>query len=245
MKSAPHKENIRACFNKAANTYDAFSEVQQTIGSHLITRLKKQQKQANIIADIGCGSGKVTQQFADVIYHQQLIAIDFAERLLAKAKMKLIHNNIKFLHADFDEINAFQETFDIIFANMSLQWSVDFIKTITHLKNALTPNGLLVFSLPLTDTFKELNQKRNHFLSTLNVIEALNLLNFQIEDVHDEEIIKAYPSKLHALKTIKACGAHYLFTPQDKQFIAHLKIKQIFTLTYHIGYFIGRKSPCP
>jgi malonyl-CoA O-methyltransferase len=141
-------------------------------------------------------------------------------------------------------LNAFNLNFDLIFSNMALHWSIDLREMLQLLYQVTSFNGFVAFSIPLNQTFNELPQYSRNVLDTREKIEKI-LMNLRFEkiDITESLITIAFDSQLNALKSIKAVGANLIFN----QPIKTLRGKSFFKnfsnhLTYHIGYFILRKS---
>lgn len=65
--------------------------------------------------EIGCGTGKNTAWLVERA--EQVVAVDFSEEMLLKAKAKIQSNNIKFIRADISEdwdFNSKGERYDLI-----------------------------------------------------------------------------------------------------------------------------------
>ncbi len=238
------KLHIRRCFNKAAITYDLHSRIQQQAGQTLISLLENITQQADRIIDLGCGTGLTSEHLARKMHFKQFYAIDIADQLLIKARQRLRYPGMNVYERDFDTLNITDGCYDLIFSNMSLQWSNQIEQTLAVLMRLLSANGLLAFSLPLTGTFNELPAlSRNHFLSFEKMCRLLgcNLLLAKTENKRID-----FESQYAALTSIKASGANYV-SGRDQTLHSGLStefrpVTSTFTLTYHIGYFIAGKT---
>ena len=147
--------SVCSSFNRAANSYDTHCDLQQKVGDRLIAKLQKYCSQANSILDVGCGTGLITQKLIATYQSPSFHALDIAEALLAKAKIRL-PNHTTFHTANFDCLDAFLEPVDVIFSNMSLHWSANLNATIKSLTTSLNSQGYIAFSMPTAGTFSEL-----------------------------------------------------------------------------------------
>jgi len=246
------RDDIKRCFNKAADSYDQNCYIQQEIANALMLRLEKFQFVTNAIADFGCGTGMSTEQFAKSYLYDIFFAIDISDQFIEKAKVKLQHYNIKPLVADLEKAIFEKNSLDFAFANMSLQWCLQLPKTLAIMFEQLSDTGILAFSLPIYGTFKELRSESvNEFHSNEEIRAMLQDTNFKILDNHVESFIAEFDSPLAALKSIKKAGANCL-VKQDKRGLSGKSFLQTifpevagneaqYNLTYKIALFIAEK----
>lgn len=214
---------MKECFNKAAEQYDSNCQLQLYVGEKLISLIGK----AEIVIDLGCGTGIVTEK----LQYKKLYALDIADKLLAKAKLRLGELNVTYLEEDFDQLANLQV--DLAFANMSLQWSSNLKLALHIIKAILKPTATLAFSLPLLGTFADLQASTQDFYSFKQVKDMLK--DWQIIHSSEEKINYIFPSLIDSLKSIRSVGAHYCKFRKNK-IIPRDKIPH--SLVYNIGYFV-------
>jgi malonyl-CoA O-methyltransferase len=238
-----HKNHIRLCFNRAAATYDQGSYPQQIIGSNLINLICKYITASNAIIDLGCGTGLITEQLARRINYNLFYAIDISEQLILHANTRLQPRGINVFTQDFDQLNFTDILFDLVFSNMALHWSGDFVPNLQNINRSLTLNGMIACTIPLEGTFAELGaSSRNEFLAFAQLQEQLIANGFELLECFTDQLTFAYSSKLTALKSIQATGANYIFKRTNKSLAITPQIKsKQHKLSYNIGYFIARK----
>ena len=241
-----HKQNVRRCFNKSAQTYDENSVVQQQIGARLVRHLLQHTQYMEKIIDLGCGSGLTTEHLAAEMRYQQFHAVDIADRLLMKAQPRLNSYGIRPHEADFESWSSISSGFDLVFSNMALHWSLCLADTLKNIHLHLHDAGLIAFSLPLQNTFQELPRgSKNHFISLEQARTLIEEIGFDLLFCHDEYISVLFESQLSAVKSIKAAGCNYVVTQQPSLRRAQndFNDNEPYSLTYHPGYFIARKIP--
>lgn len=216
----------RDCFNKAATSYDFHCHLQLATGEKLISLVDA----ADNVIDLGCGTGITTCK----LKYKKLYCLDISEKLLLKAKERLVNKNVTFLEMSFDDFTGLE--LDLAFANMSLQWSDNFKLTLNNIRDNLKPNGILAFSIPLAGTFAGLSTEILSFFSIEEVKQFLG--DWQIIYTDYEEINYVFPSLIDSLRSIKAVGANYCKT-KIKKVIPRDKSPHV--LKYHIGYFVVQK----
>ncbi len=245
------KDRIRQAFNKASKTYDYHDCVQKKICGKTIEMLGQSNTDFQVVADFACGTGNSTLSLAEKIAYQKMFAIDISESLVDIARQKLEPRSIDFIIGDFDERLLPENTVDLIFCNMGLQWSLNINKTLSLFVSTLRENGILIFSMPLDGTFVELNQWcRNAHHSGKEVKTMLNNLNLQSIQCHHLKFVQVFDTHFDALKSIKGVGANCILDQVGVNRIKHLskRTKDFFvkkeniTLTYQIGIFIAKKE---
>ena len=246
----PYNKNVKDCFNRAAETYDAACDLQKNIGNKLINLTSNHSHRAEIIIDLGCGTGLFTEKIA-VSYKlcKQIYAIDIADRLLIAARKRLQTYNIKFVEESFETFHFSNLLFDLAFSNMALHWSKDLGTTVANIYKNLSNGGTFAFSIPMFGTFLELRSNLVLPFYTLeDICSNLQENNFKLFHVSCIKEIQKFDTKLEALKSIKLVGANYYGASQnDKAHLSELlqsrkSFGKAFNLTYNIGFFIAMKN---
>ena len=78
----------RQNFEKSAQSYDAAAILQQEVARRLIERLDYIKVQPKLAVDLGCGTGQVTAELLKRYPKSQVLALDIAVNMLAKARKK-------------------------------------------------------------------------------------------------------------------------------------------------------------
>jgi malonyl-CoA O-methyltransferase len=252
MKNLKKRMNkIQHCFNRAASTYDQYSYPQQMIGNKLIELVLKHRSSADYIMDLGCGSGIITETLIQKLKNKITFALDMSEGLLKKAKNRLAHLNIQFYKYNFDHLKIKKQTLDLIFSNLALHWSMNFHNILRLVNHGLRDNGLFAFTVPLEDTFIELTAfSKNTFLKKEEVFDGIKQAGFLPLECEHDTLIFHFDSVLEAIRSIKATGSNGLFARKNKGLsnssfckkqYSQIMLKKPVTLTYEIGYFVGKK----
>lgn len=241
--TASHK--IQQAFDRAANSYDEHSLIQQQTGMTLTRLLQNQQPRADSLLDLGCGTGITTQFLASHYQYQTFHAIDIAPRLLTKANLRLKSLGIHVYALDFDQLPDTLTSFDIVFSNMALQWSNHLAATLQRLQDFLQDKGTLAFSLPLSGTLHELQShcETNFFHEAKDITNILNEQGYLLIAEHTDTHTLNFADTRQALHSIKQMGANHVRQRMHKGLITPSAFRHwdIQTLTWRIGYFIARK----
>lgn len=265
------KQKIADNFSRAANNYDKIATLQRNVGHKLInyideflsenlipaqTGTQKEYLQRKALRgnnksfwlDIGGGTGYFANFLAKRHPGSRIINIDIAQKMLSR-----LHKDC--ICADFDFLPIADRSVDFIFANLSLQWSLDLNKTLVELKRVLELKGLLVFSTLGSQTLYELRHSwkklddRIHVNSFFSLDELKNILQsnqFKV-NCYKEKIIQNYSTIYQLMRNLKTIGANHVHSENKpkglmtKQILKRLEsvYKKYSTATYEIIYVIA------
>lgn len=132
---------IQSAYNNWAEIYDSNQNKTRDLES-IVKKKVLQDLQFNSCLEIGCGTGKNTNYLLQK--SKTLVAVDFSENMLAKAKEKKELQDVKFIQADINkDWNFIQQQFDLITFSLVLEH----IKNVEHIfkeaNKALTNEGLI------------------------------------------------------------------------------------------------------
>jgi len=131
---------IRAYFNQKATIWD------ETVSERDTAKLERMAQRLNIkpgstILDIGTGTGVFLPFLLREIGRKgQIVALDFAEEMLRKARAKGFNGNIYYLNADVTNIPLGKEIFDIVVCYSSFPHFQDKPGALAEIKR-VTKNG--------------------------------------------------------------------------------------------------------
>ncbi len=119
--------------------YKQASKHQKEWGNSVISELELDGNE--IILDLGCGDGVLTEQLSRLVPNGKVIGIDASVGMIDTAK-KLEKDNLTFICMDIDNID-FVDYFDIIFSNAALHWIKDHKRLLRNSLTALKSNGII------------------------------------------------------------------------------------------------------
>ena len=104
-------------------------------------------KDADLILDVGCGSGMVTRDIAGLT-KGEVIGIDGSPEMIEVARIVLEeHDNVELLVGDAHAIPFCDNTFDITTCNLLLMWSSDPQKVVKEMTRVTKRGGIVLASL--------------------------------------------------------------------------------------------------
>ena len=214
----PDKALARRSFERAAAHYDEAAVLQREVGARLLERLGLMRLQPRRILDLGCGTGQCIDGLFERYRKSEVVALDIAQPMLQRARQRgRWLRRPRCVCADAEKLPFSDNTFDLVFSNLMLQWSVDLDASFAELRRVLRPGGLLLFSSFGPDTLKELRESWrtvdeyahvNTFLDMHDVGDALVRTRF-VDPVMDvERLTVTYPDVWKLMRELKQIGAH-------------------------------------
>lgn len=199
------KQQVKFHFSKNASNYDQYAHVQKKMKDILIEFMLQNNKdtlKVKNVLEIGCGTGYLTRALTELFPSAHITAVDIAPGMITEIKPKFKNNSVDFICGDIEEMNL-NNTYDIIISNATFQWFNYMPITIKKLYTALTPNGMLCFSIFGKYTFRELNECFERTKQVMSIKESissgqpfysLNELSTLCEDtarteINDDEIL--------------------------------------------------------
>ncbi len=212
--------SIQQSFNKAAKSYDSVAVLQKEIATRLMAKLRIINADAKIILDLGAGTGISSKILQDNLPNSNIIALDIAKETLIINRNNI--NGIKQICADAYKIPFKDNSIDIIFSNLMLQWCFNLDKLFQELQRVLSANGLFIFSTFGPDTLSELKyswqqiDNSNHVnqFNDMHTIGDMLLTNKFLSPVMEMEYITlTYKKVKHLMLDLKQLGANNIHNP--------------------------------
>lgn len=212
------KQKIRRAFDRAANSYDDAAVLQKEVCSRLLEKLEYIKLSPQLILDAGVGTGEAVAPLMKRYKKSRLVALDLSERMLAKA---LVHGSLlrkpELVCADLEHLPFCENSFELIFSSLTLQWCNDMPATMEDFLRVLKPGGLLMFSTFGPDTLKELRScwgqiddavHVNEFTDMHDVGDGLLQTGFADPVMEAETITVNYESVDKLMEDLRAIGAN-------------------------------------
>jgi malonyl-CoA O-methyltransferase len=169
------------------------------------------------VLDLGCGTGQAIPPLRKRYRRARLIALDLAEGMLARARKRYGRFDRKWLiNADFESLPLADDSIDLVFSSLSLQWSNDLAAALREFRRVGREGGLLQFTTFGVDTLRELKAAWSRVDDRPHVHEFLDLhdigdmmlaarLREPVVDV--ETITLEYTDFMDLLRDLKGIGA--------------------------------------
>ncbi len=212
------RRQIRRAFGRAANSYSQAAALQREIESRLLEQLAYlDDKKPQRIVDLGCGPGQASGWLKKRWPRAHVIALDSAMPMLAAAKQysrwwRPLHR----LCADARALPLADQSIDLVFSNLCLQWVDDLPAVLNELRRVMRPQALLVFTSFGPDTLQELRaayQQASHdppvspFAPIQAIGDALLQTGFRNPVLDRDYITLTYTDAAAMIRELKAIGA--------------------------------------
>ena len=152
---------LRRSFERAADTYDAAAVLQKEVCKRLAEKLEYINFKPQRILDVGAGTGFASYTLQKIFPKAEIIALDIAMPMLQIARQRngllsRLRKKTRYVNADTELLPFSDNSFDLVFSNLTLQWVNNLEQVLTGFRRILRNNGMLLFSTFGPDTLKEL-----------------------------------------------------------------------------------------
>lgn len=180
MPSLFDPKHVRRAFSRAASSYHAAAVLQQEVAKRLLESLDYlEDKQPQVVLDIGSGPAYSTAVMKKRWPKAQVIALDLAMPMLVEARKQAgWWRPFSRVCADARALPLADNSVDVIFSNLCLQWVEDLPAVFAGFRRVLKPGGLLVCSTFGPDTLVELREAFAHADDTAHVSNFVQIAQF-------------------------------------------------------------------
>lgn len=223
-------KQVRRAFDNAAQAYDEAAVLQREVADRLLERLDYMNIAPAHILDLGAGTGYCSRGLADKYPKAKIYAVDIAAAMMQYARQSIpwlrkLKKRDQFIVSDANQLAFADNSMDVIFSNLTLQWCPQLERVFNEFRRILKPGGMLLFSTFGPDTLKELRQSWarvdghvhvNQFIDLHHVGDAM--LGAGLADpVMDMEMITlTYKNVKTIMKDLKQIGAHNVNAGRSK-----------------------------
>lgn len=169
QKKSLDKKQIARSFSRAASTYDGVAELQRQVGEQLMQQLLPQASRASadVVVDLGCGTGFFAGHLRNAYPDCTLLGVDLAEGMVSYAAAH--HSADLWLCGDAENLPLADQSVDVIFSSLALQWCEDNPRLFAEIARVLKPGGQCFFSTLGPNTLGELRAAWNQVDSYVHV----------------------------------------------------------------------------
>ncbi|MEI7669202.1 MAG: methyltransferase domain-containing protein [Pseudomonadota bacterium] len=231
-------------FSKSALRYDENAILQANVQDKLFAKIKPFIAKNSKILDAGCGTGRLLRKNANC----NIIQLDIAYNMCAFASK----NGEKIINGNIASLPFSDESFDVVFSSLALQWLPDIEIALQELRRVLRKNGILAVSFFGKSTLQELKESFANFDNYQHVSDFSDInINSNCET---EIITEYYPDVYSIMRSLKVIGASNKLKNRQKNLMTTNKIKKInayynekfakndlLPVTWEIIYLIEKK----
>ncbi len=220
--SGPDKRAMRTAFEHSAAHYDEVAVLQREVASRLLERLDLFKLQPHAILEVGCGTGYCTGALATHYPKARIVAMDIAHAMVRHTRERFSFFQRKwrghgFACADAEKLPFADQSFEMIFSNLTVQWCGDHEGVFNEFRRVLKPGGVLLFSTLGPDTLKELRAAWatvdghvhvNQFTDMHDIGDAMVRARLADPVMDMEMITMTYRDGMTLMRDLKVLGAH-------------------------------------
>lgn len=212
----PDKHQVAASFSRAAESYDSVAALQRAVGHELLARLPESSSPARWL-DLGCGTGYFSRTLGERFPGAEGVAVDIAEGMLRHARP--LAGARHFVAGDAERLPLRDESCDLLFSSLALQWCGDFAAVLCEARRVLRPGGVLAFSSLCVGTLRELRDSWqavdgfvhvNRFRRFEDYQGLCAASGLQVLSLQSRPQVLHYPDVRSLTHELKALGAHNL-----------------------------------
>ncbi len=212
------KQSVKKFFNRAAKSYDHAAILQEEVLTRLLQRLQYIRHRPETIIDIGCGTGKAVPELQKAYGRARIVAIDLAHEMARKARERyrwLAKKRV--VTADMERLPFVNDSFDLVFSSLALQWCNDLDATLAEFVRVGRPGTLLMFASfgpgtlqELAASWRAIDDRHAHvhrFVDMHDVGDAMLRAGFADPVVDAETIRMEYREFRRLLDDLREIGA--------------------------------------
>jgi malonyl-CoA O-methyltransferase len=240
-----NKDFLKKRFSKSFDSYRQQAQVQNTMAQSLIELVKEHGQKYESILEIGAGEGLLTEYIKTRLRYKSLTINDLCPE--AKIYASNIAAEAEFIQGDIETINL-EEQYDLIIANAVFQWVEDLPGLLKKLKNALTANGLLVFSTFGPTNLKEVKELSGQGLDyySLDMLKSIVTNEFRCLHSSEAHFKLVFPSAMDIIQHLSKSGTNAFSKPWSKtrlknfcsEYEKSYPVDNGYILSYHAQYFL-------
>ncbi len=179
-----------------------------------------------------------------------MTALDLSPQMLQQARDNDAAQ--RYLVGDIDALPLADNSIDMVWSNLAVQWSEDLPGALRQFRRVLRPEGTLLFSTLGDGSLHEVHEAWSHldalphanrFLSEPQIAAACHAEQLVCSA---ERVTLHFPDALSAMRSLKGIGATHLHQGRDRQILTRQRLNQLeahwprdrhgYRLSYHLIY---------
>jgi malonyl-CoA O-methyltransferase len=217
---APDKSSIARDFGAASETYNPAARLQRYMGQVMLDQIVEGPADRDIptvALDLGCGTGWFTGELGARSNSAQTLGVDLAPGMIKFAR-SASPSDLKWLTADAEALPLADNSVDLVFSNLMIQWAESPRRVLAECRRVLRPGGQLMMSTLLDGTLAELREAwrqadpEHEHVNRFDSVERYRQWAAAVlpEATLTQETVRLdYPSPMALLAELKAIGAGF------------------------------------
>jgi malonyl-CoA O-methyltransferase len=209
-------------FAEALPTYDRAADIQRQTAADLLREVAALPLPvAPRVLELGCGPGTLTIPLRRQFPRMQAVISDIAPAMAAACRDRLALDadgaTSWFVAMDGEQPAIAEGAFDLICANLAVQWFRDLAGSLARLTAALRPGGFLAVTTLGSETFREWRAAHARFGLTpaTPAYPSIASLKSELSSkarlhlMRDDILVSQHPSALAFLHSLRQIGADF------------------------------------
>ena len=245
-------QQVRQAFNNAAKDYEEHALLQKTVVDRLIESFDQIKINPTVILDLGSGLGYGARQLKQQFKKAHIFQADISEEMLrgARRNKSKFFSKDHFFCANAEQIALADESVDLVFSSLMLQWSNDPDLVFNEIHRVLKPNGVFVFTTFGPDTLKELRESWqqvdnsihvNAFTDMHDIGDALIRNRLDAPVLSIENIVLTYDDCKQLMRDLKSIGAHNVNQGRRKTLTGKDRLQKV--IQHYETFRVNHKLP--
>lgn len=217
MSVFDHRQ-LRRSFGRAASRYSEVAALQREVEARLLEQLAYlDDRQPQRVLDLGSGPGRAAGAMKKRWPKAEVIAVDAALPMLREVpKHTRFWRPVRRVNADVSKLPFADQSSDLIFSSLCLQWLDDLPAVLSEFRRVLRPDGLLLFSTFGPETLSELRDAYllagvtpplSPFAAIQQVGDAMLAAGFKDPVLDRDRYTLTYPNLRALMQELRAIGA--------------------------------------
>lgn len=259
------KKGIADSFSLAAGTYDGHVPAQKYFAANLFQLISRfAPTPCERIADLGCGTGFLSEMIAAAFPQARLVCLDLAPGMIEQARTRPGLRAAEFLTGDIEQ-GGFGYNLDLAASSYVLQWTRLHL-AMQSVYESLRPGGIFACALPVAGSFAELATAYEtacarplpgpDYPDAAQIVALAQEDGFAVLHEQTEDYRLFFPDAREALRSFKRCGAVFS-QHEDYQALTVEEVRRLLDcydtatreakhrvgITFRTLYLVLRRSP--
>ncbi len=215
---------VRRAFSRASATYSGAAALQRDVEARLLESLEYlDDRVPDVVLDVGSGPAHAAIEMHTRWPKSRVVAVDLALPMLQQAPVRSgwrdrlgLQRPLARVCADLRQLPFADNSVDVLFSNLCLQWVEDLPAAFAGFRRVLKPDGLLLCSTFGPQTLIELRESFGHadeaphispFASIAEFGDALMRAGFRNPVLDRDLDVHGHPDMTALMRELRAIGA--------------------------------------
>lgn len=241
-------------FAEALPTYDRAADIQRQTAADLLTEIAALPLPvAPRVLELGCGPGTLTIPLRRHFPRMQAVISDIAPAMAGACRDRLASDTggalSWFVVMDGEQPAIADGTFDLICANLAVQWFRDLTGSLARLTAGLRPGGFLAVTTLGSETFREWRAAHARFglipatpaYPSIAELKSALSSKMRLHSMRDDILASRHPSArtfLHSLRQIGAdfphAGTRPLSAGAMRRVLQAMDAEEVVSVSYQV-----------